>query len=358
MTFLVLVPAHDEAAVIQRTLAALHALEGAPERREIVVIADHCADGTSDIARGAGATVLERRGGARGKGAALAWALERMRGSGAQADVVVIVDADCVPAPNLLDAIERRIANGAAAVQADYVVANPDESAAAGLRYAAFRLQNTIRPRGREALGLSVGLQGTGMAFTRDLLERYPLATTSLVEDQEQHLALQAGGERVAFAAETAVESPMPTTLSGSADQQLRWESGRVRLLRAWGPPLFKGAVRHRDPIRAAALVELLVPPQSLLLAGNGTLVVAAAAFDEPKVRRLAAMSLAGQVVYVLGGLMVAGAPASAFVALALAPALVVQKLALVLRLVTGRGPNGFIRTERGETVVARSTTA
>ena len=347
LSFVVLVPAHDEEAVIRRTLAALDGLNGPRERRAIVVIADHCDDRTAQIARETGAMVLERSSGERGKGAALTWALDQLAARDAHGDVVVIVDADCVPSPNILDAIGRRVAAGADAVQVDYVVANPHEGTAAALRYAAFRLQNTVRPRGRDALGLSAGLHGTGMGFSRQLLERHPWSATSLVEDQEHHLALQAAGVRVAFAAEATVSSPMPTTLRASSDQQLRWESGHARLLRVWGPTLLAGAVRHRDRLRAAAFVELLVPPQSLLLAGNAMSAAFAHAVGAAPARRLATMALGGQAIYVLAGLTLVRAPLSAFRALAYAPSLVLQKLALVLRLALGRGPSAFVRTAR-----------
>ena len=51
----VIVPAHDEAAVIRRTLAAL--ADGLPAGSEIVVVANGCADATADLARGVGGPV-------------------------------------------------------------------------------------------------------------------------------------------------------------------------------------------------------------------------------------------------------------------------------------------------------------
>ena len=47
------------------------------------------------------------------------------------------------------------------------------------------------------------------------------------------------------------------------------------------------------------------------------------------------------------GGLVVVRAPAAVWRSLALAPALVAWKLALLARLWAGRGPTGWVRTER-----------
>lgn len=346
LRFAILVPARDEEASIAATLASLRALEYEVERVEIVVVADNCADRTADVADAAGATVWARSGGEGGKGAALAWALERLAREGPEVDAVVVVDADCAAAPNLLTAVERRLRDGAQAVQVAYGVANPGASSVAALRYASFALVNGVRPLGKAMLGLSAGLFGTGMAFSRELLARRPWTARSLVEDQEQHLALVAAGERVVFAPETCVVSAMPTSLRRSSHQQLRWDAGRAALIRTWTPRLLAAGVRRRDAVQVHAALEPLVPPQSLLLAGNavGCLLAARA---RPGVRRLAVANLAGQAAFVLGGLAIMRAPAPVWRALAFAPALATWKLGLLARLGVGRGPTSWERTER-----------
>jgi hypothetical protein len=343
LRFAVLVPARDEEASIAATLASLRGLEYPAERVQIFVVADNCADCTAAVAKAAGASVWERTGGEDGKGAALAWGLERVE---REVDAVVIVDADCAAAPNLLAAVEGRLRDGAAAVQVAYGVANPDASPVAALRHASFALVNGVRPLGKTTLGLSAGLFGTGMAFTRELLARQPWTARSLAEDQEYHLALVAGGERVVFAAETCIISSMPTSLRRSRSQQLRWDAGRVALIRTWTPRLLRAGLRRRDVAQIHAALEPLVPPQSLLLALNaaGCLLTVRA---RPAVRGLAVANAAGQAVFVLGGLAVTRAPASVWRALVFAPALATWKLGLLARLWLGRGPTTWVRTER-----------
>jgi hypothetical protein len=227
-----------------------------------------------------------------------------------------------------------------------YEVANPDDSSAAGLRYASFALINLVRPLGKASLGLSSGLFGTGMAFSSALLARRPWNARSLLEDQEFHLALVAAGELVEFAPETWVSSAMPTSLRRSSSQQLRWDAGRGRLIRSWTPRLLGLGLRRRDPVRVHAGLEPLVPPQSLLLAAN-VLAGLAALPASRRVRRAALANLGCQAAFVLGGLALARAPAAAWRALAFAPALALWKLGLLARLWAGRGPTSWVRTER-----------
>ena len=311
LRFAVLVPARDEEATIGATLASLRALD---RPAEIIVVADGCTDATAAVAARAGATVWTRPG--VGKGAALAWALGRLSD---EVDAVAIVDADCTVTPNLLTAFEARLAAGAEAVQARNEVANPEASWAAGLRFASLALMNTVRPLGRATLGLSAGLTGTGMAFSIELLRRCPWASSSLVEDREQHLRFVDAGVRVAFAPEAAVRSPAVPTLARARAQQRRWDGGRWALAREWAPRLLR-----LDPARLDAALELIVPPQSVLLAAGVAGTVRRAT------RRRALVALAGQTAFVLGGLAVVRAPAAVWRSLAFAPLLAADKLVLL----------------------------
>jgi hypothetical protein len=342
-TFAIVVPARDEERSIAASVASLLAVDYPADRREVIVVADHCTDATAAVAARAGATVWTRSGGDEGKGAALAWAFARvLEGrAGAGIEAVVVVDADCAVAPNLLAALDGRVRDGARAVQVAYRVGNADASRVAALRYASFALINEVRPLAKSTLGLSAGLFGTGMAFTRDVVARRGWTARSLVEDQEQHLALVAAGERVVFAPETCVVSAMPTSLGRAGSQQLRWDAGRAALIRRWTPRLLADAARERDGVRLHAALEPLVPPQSLLLALNAAGLVTA------RGRRLAVANLAAQAVFVAGGLAIVRAPAPVWRALAFAPVFAAHKLAALVRLAAGRGPSGWVRTER-----------
>jgi hypothetical protein len=347
LLFVIVVPARDEEASIAGTLASLRTVTHTAECVEIIVVADNCEDRTADVAEAAGVTVWTRTGGGEGgKGAALGWTLDRLARERPRLDAVVLVDADCTVAPNLLGAVEARLRAGADAVQVAYGVANPGDSPVAALRHASFALVNHVRPLGKSALGLSSGLFGTGMVFSRELLARQPWTAHSLVEDQEHHLALVAAGERVAFAPETSVVSAMPTSLRRSSSQLLRWDAGRATLIRTWTPRLLVAGLRRRDPVRIHAAIEPLVPSQSLLLCANGVGCLLALRAG-PATRRVALGNAAAQAIFVTGGLTAVRAPAAVWRALAFAPALVAWKLGLHVRLWLGRGPTSWVRTER-----------
>jgi cellulose synthase/poly-beta-1,6-N-acetylglucosamine synthase-like glycosyltransferase len=344
----VLIPAHDEESVVEACVASLTAQDHPADRRAVIVIADNCADATAARARTAGAAVWERDDPEHpGKGQAVAWALARLLDEDLDIDAVAMVDADCVASRNFLATLDVALRGGAAAVQVAYDVANPEASPSAGLRWAGFALMHRVRPRGRRALGLSADLFGSGMAFRTELLRAHPWQSYSITEDAEYHLQLVRAGIRVAFRDDASVSSPMPTTFQGAREQQLRWESGNANLARQTSRELVFDGVRRGDVHLMHAGFEQLALPQTALLSLNAATTGLAVALRSRRLTRLGLALSAGQALYVVGGLRVAGAPPAVYRALRSAPELVARKLPLLARIGRGRGTTKWTRTER-----------
>jgi hypothetical protein len=344
----VLVPAHNEEDGIGATLDSLAACEYPAGARRTVVIADNCTDGTAARCALAGTEVWERTDSSqRGKGFALIWALRRLFEEDDSVDAIVMVDADCTVSPNMLAAIDRRLRAGASAVQVDYVAGNPEDSHVSALRFGAFALADTVRFLGKQRLGLSCGLVGTGMGFRRELLERTPWTATGLVEDGEYHLHLVLAGERAEFVPEASVSQAVPISMRASSEQQARWERGRLQLIRGWSPRLLGAGLAKGDIVRVHAGLECLLPPQSLIAAGNLGSLLVGLLLGHRRLLALSVLSLAAQVTFILAGLRLVRAPAHVYRALLFAPALIVSKIGLYARFLLGRGPTSWTRTER-----------
>lgn len=344
--FTVLVPAHDEELVIGATLASLRALDYPADRVEVCVIADNCTDATATIARGAGATVLERKDDReRGKGYALAFAMRDRLAQPNPADAFVIVDADTWVAPNFLRLMAGELAvrqekdpMGRCALQGRYGVLNADEGWRAALMAGAFDLFNHVKPLGREAMGLSVGLKGNGMAFTRSLLEVAPFSGSSITEDIDYGLDLLLHQSvRVGYVPTALVRAQMPVTAAQAGSQRARWENGRYRLMRERIPGLLGAGLRRADRRLLDAAVDLLLPPLAemagLLVLWTAVVALSAATHHlvAPGVgTAMVALTVAGFFAYVLGGFRVSGASPAAYAALWKAPGYAVWKFALL----------------------------
>ena len=233
-TFLFVVPAHDEEAVIDVTVRSCRAVDYDPARFQVCVIADNCTDATAEAARSAGAEVWGRADPARkSKGYALEDFFAALPGLPElrPADAFVLVDADTSVAPDLLRAFDRSLARGDDFIQGYYTVRNADASWRTRLMTFAFSLANGAWPAGLDRLGLGVGLKGNGMCFRAAALRRFPWRAAGLVEDMEFAWNLRVGGERVRFDPDARVFGEMVSRGGpGAASQRRRWESGRRAL--------------------------------------------------------------------------------------------------------------------------------
>lgn len=373
----VVVPAHNEEAVLADTLASLNSQSYPAECFESVVVADNCTDATAAIARRFGATVLERtHASERGKGYALNHAVSYLLAQPLVADGFVVIDADTVAAPDFLSCISARISHnvdprGYGAWQGRYSVLNSQDGWRAALMTAAFDLVNHVKPLGRDRLGLSAGLKGNGMAFTRALAEVLPWPGGSLTEDLDYGLELARRFDlRVQYVPEARVEAQMPATAEQAASQRSRWERGRYGLVRERAGPLLGEGLRRRSLLLLDAAWDLLTPPLAelaallLLFLGLTLLGTATHLLPHPVFWLLSAVSgLLGLGIYVFGGLRVAGAGPEAYAALARAPFYALWKFAL---LFTGRKRSAkssegtadeWVRTERIPLAEAAPTT-
>ena len=342
--FAVLVPAHNEELVIGRLLRSLSKVDY--PSFDVCVVADNCDDRTAEIAREHGALVYERTSDAdRAKGFALKWLLAQL-GDRAY-DAFVVLDADTVVEPNLLRAFDARLEHGSSAIQAYYTVLNASASPVAGLRFAALAALHYLRPLGRSVLGLSVGLKGNGMCFSKAVIDRFAWNWFTLAEDVEFHLALVRAGLRVDFAHETCVQADMPVTLAQARSQNERWERGRIQLLRDYVPGLLLDGLRTLNRVKLDAAIEQLLPPLSVPVVLGCACAVAGLALGEPALAVAAALSVLAQVVYLAAGLLLVKAPMTAYVALTSAPVYIAWKFGLYAQaLVTSRA-EAWIRTSR-----------
>jgi 1,2-diacylglycerol 3-beta-glucosyltransferase len=349
LRFDVVVPAHNEAAVISNTIANLRRLDWPTDRYRILVIADNCTDATAALAGTAGATVLERFDPAlRGKGYALLAGFKRSS-EDAWADAVAVVDADAEVSCNLLEAFAARIEHGAHAVQAHYGVLNPGGSWRTRLLTVAMAAYHVVRSRARERQHVSCGVRGNGWCVTHQLLREVKYGAFSLAEDIEYGIALGLAGFRVHYAGEAEASQDMTATPQAARKQRQRWEHGRFQLIRARTLPLLWAALRRRNPVCLDLALDLLVLPLTYVAVGVGSLLVAAllAAWWHPGFMPWVWFSVGCALVlvaYILRGWQLSGTGARGLLDLLGAPAFVVWKIALML----GRHQSGeWVRTER-----------
>lgn len=358
--FVVLVPAHDEASIIDDALRAFERLEYPSDLFDVHVVADNCTDATADLVELSPWHVHVRDDlGSPGKGAALNWLFDRLASE--SFDVAVIVDADTELDPGFLRALDRTFTAGAEVAQGYYSVRDPHESAGAAVRFMALAARHHLRPAGRMRIGGSCGLFGNGMAFRRNVLERHRW-TGHLIEDMELQVELLVDDDiRVRYVPDAALVAEIPDNIESATSQNRRWERGRMVLARDATPALLRSMAGSR-PSRQLALVDatldLLVPPISVLgVVHTSSAAVGSIAMIAGNRQGAKILAVNGVLVALLTGHLVAAlwsvrAPRAVYSGLRALPRMVIWKAGLWLSVLRDDDV-GWERTERNRARLA-----
>ena len=267
------IPAHNEAAAIGPVLDNLRAALREGDR--MLVVADNCTDQTAQIARTAGAEVIERHDPERrGKGYALQFALDHLRAS--PPATVVFVDADCLFAPGALLRVAAIAAARKRPAQALYLMKAPAD-AGPRLQAAEFAwaFMNNARMRGLQRLFGVTRFTGAGFAAPWSLLADLDLASGEIVEDLALTMTLIRKGAPPLLVRNALVTSEFPTDDAALVRQAARWSIGSMRYsARAAFSALAEGVAQGR-PAQIGAAIDLMIPPLTVFGAALAGLALA-----------------------------------------------------------------------------------
>jgi hypothetical protein len=222
------VPAHNEAAVLDRTLAAVACLRPVTPHQHVVLVDDGSSDATTAVMERwtrthANWTAL-RLDFSGGKGQALNAGIAASPGS----ELVVVCDADIQPDRDCLVEIVQPFADaGVGAAGALLWPANAAASAVA--RYCALELwqHQLITSAGKDRLGLNPPALGWLACYRREALNAVGgFPAESLGEDVEVTNALTRTGWETRFVPTALVVSRVPERLSDYWHQHIRWSRG------------------------------------------------------------------------------------------------------------------------------------
>ena len=347
----IIVPAHDEAALLQRRLSALS--DAANGCARILLVADNCSDNTAEIAKGLGIETIERLDpGRRGKGFALDFARRHLEPKPPQ--IVIIIDADCTIDSGSIGRLIARCAQTGNPQQATNLQAPaPNASPSVQLSTFAFYIKNVVRQRALQRISGRVNLLGTGMAFPWATFAEARLATSDIVEDLKLGQELAAEGHAPLFAEDATVWSAAETDRN-TLSQRSRWEGGFLRNALFVSPRFLLQSFRRGDAAGVWAAINLMIPPFALLILIDMLALAAATILSwRSDASYWPAFILAGSLFAAIAGLALAWASGGhRFVSarsLAQAPLYVLWKLPMYIGFLRKGAPDEWRRTQREE---------
>ena len=241
----VLIPAHNEEAILGLTLESLAQQTRRPDR--VIVVADNSTDGTVDVAAAHRVEVVETAGNTEKKAGALNQQLSRLLPQAGPQDVVLVMDADSTLAPEFLE------------VALGLMEGDPGLVAVGGLFYGETggalvgQFQRNEYTRYQRLVARKLGrvfvLTGTASVIRAYALRavaeaRGPLLpgpagkvydTLALTEDNELTLALKTLGAQMTCPSQCRVTTEIMTSWRDLWRQRLRWHRGALENIAAYG---------------------------------------------------------------------------------------------------------------------------
>jgi 1,2-diacylglycerol 3-beta-glucosyltransferase len=353
--FRIIIPAHDEAAVIGATVSRLLALDYPSHLFSIHIVADHCSDSTAEVARQAGAVVHERNEGPRtGKAAALSWSFQRILKKD-QCDAVVIFDADTRVDPQFLRVMDLRLAQGDQVIQGQHVIRNPNQSWFPALTWAMFLIDNRFQNLGRSNLGWSAKNMGDSICFRVDILLQLGWGE-GLTEDYHLRHKLLLNGIRISYEPAAIGYGEAPSTWSQARAQRARWLRGTHDTSQQYVKQLLAQGIKTRNLAILEGALQAIFPSYStlsllaLILLGIQISInyLMASTFPWTLISAWAVIVVV-LLAYPLTGLALERAPGRAYFAIFLGPYFILWRTWLALISRFGKKQVTWIRTEHGE---------
>jgi hypothetical protein len=259
--FLVVVPARAEGRLVTATLESVNAA-AADHQASALVLLDGADADSEEAARLQGASSVVKEPAGPTKGAALRWLVEQHPELLSGFDAVVVLDVGSLLERKFFDALDSSTISPV--MQAWLRGAGDGVGETASLSE---RTAQEWQDRGRQVLGWSVQLRGTGMVMSPAALSALAPRLWTSIEDTEATLLLAADGERAVLTDPgCVVMDHKPSRVVDAARQRSRWLLGKLSLLAH--RPRSIGQLLTRRPWEGIAFVcELVSRPLSVTAA-------------------------------------------------------------------------------------------
>lgn len=260
--FAVLFPAYKEDRVIASSVRSFLQQDYPKEQFDIIVISDQMQATTNEELRALPIRLLIANYAESSKAKALLMAMDSIEGE--IYDGVVIMDADNMTSPNFLSEINCAFEHGLKSLQGHRTGKNlnTDISLLDGISE---EINNGFFRSGHNALGLSAGLSGSGMAFDANWFRQNVKHLYTAGEDKELEALLLQQHIHTAYLAHLPIYDEKTQKKEAISNQRKRWIAVQFGALRTALPDfpkaLLQGNIDYCDKI-----LQWMLPPRLIQL--------------------------------------------------------------------------------------------
>jgi cellulose synthase/poly-beta-1,6-N-acetylglucosamine synthase-like glycosyltransferase len=279
----IVVPAWNEAAVLERTIDRLFRLDYPPERVRVYIVDDASTDDTPELlARKADQYPgfvhhLRREKGGEGKAHTINHGLREIQAEGWY-EAVMIIDADVIFTEASLLRMSRHFDRPEVGAVTAYIKegSRPENFLNRFVAFEYVTAQAAAR-RAQNVLGVHACLAGGAQLVRRESLEAIggQIDTTTLAEDTVTTFNIQLTGKQVVFEPHAIVWAEEPRAVGALWKQRLRWGRGNVQVTRHFARVWFHRGSAGRLGGLSFALIWFAVTLMPIFMIASSTGLVA-----------------------------------------------------------------------------------
>jgi len=240
--FGIVIAGRNEEKVIGALIKSLQKQRYPEKLYEIFVVPNNCTDNTEQVAKEAGATIIECKVPVKQKGDALEDTFKKLVKRD-DLDAFIIFDADNLVHPDFLARMNDALCEGTEVAQCFRDAKNMGDNWLTGSYTLFYFIQNFFFNRARMNFSGSAAINGTGFMVKKEIVAK-GFHTVTLTEDSEFTGQCALRGIQVAFVEEAITYDEHPQNFWASWKQRKRWTSGTLSCLKIYGGKLFKNFLK------------------------------------------------------------------------------------------------------------------
>ncbi|NLK64111.1 MAG: glycosyltransferase family 2 protein [Tissierellia bacterium] len=247
--YAVVIAARNESAVIAQLIKSIKKQNYPCELLDIYVVADNCTDNTAEVAKNAGANVIERfNKHLIGKGYALDYAFKNIISTNKGYEGYFVFDADNLLDENYVGEMNKVFDKGYKVITSYRNSKNYDTNWLSAGYSLWFLREAKYLNNSRMILNTGCAISGTGFMVSDEIIRKNKgWKHHLLTEDIEFTIDNALQGEKIGYCGTAILYDEQPYLFKQSWNQRLRWAKGFYQVFAKYGMELIKAIFTKRS---------------------------------------------------------------------------------------------------------------
>lgn len=231
--FAVIVAARNEADVVGHLVTSILDSNYPRSLYDVYVAVNNTTDNTAEVAREAGAKVIDVKIKVKSKGEVLRYVFDILK-KDKTIDAYIIFDADNIAHPDFLSRMNDTLCAGYNVAQGFRDSKNITDNWISGSYSLFYYMQNFFFNKSRMTLGTSGSINGTGFMVAKKKIDKEGFETFTMTEDIEFTAQCALKNEPIAFVESAITYDEQPVNFKASWKQRTRWSVGCLQCMKLY----------------------------------------------------------------------------------------------------------------------------